>query len=404
MERATAASLWIGVTHGLSARLLLRGQLKYLHEKGFEVTVVGSPGSDLETAAEREGVRALEVDMRREISPWRDLRALIRLILLLRAERPQIVCAGTPKAGLLLMLAAKLTSVPVRIYLLRGLRLETASGLRRAILRATERLAAACSGTVICVSRSLRERYLDLGLTAPSKARVLGSGSSNGVDLERFEDVAGAPSNERAHHESERENDAKVVGFVGRLTRDKGITDLIQAYDIVRAQISDARLLLVGGFEDGDPVEPATVRRIESDEGIIAMGEVTEPERYYQAMDLLAFPSYREGLPNAPLEAAASGRPTVGYRVTGTVDAVVDGVTGELVEAGDTDALAGAIINYLNDPARTARDGAAARQRAATEFHRERVWRLWRDEYARQLTAAGLAAPQAETAGELGVS
>lgn len=392
--------LWIVVTHGTTARLLLRGQLAYLRQNGFAVTVVGSPGPDLDRAAEREGVRSLAVPMSREISPFKDLGALLRLLRLLRQERPQIVSAGTPKAGLLAMLAARLARVPARLYLLRGLRLETARGLRRWLLTAAERLAAVCAHRVICVSSSLRARYLELGLTTPDKARVLGSGSSNGIDLHRFD----RPELDGAGDELRRAlgipPEAKVVGFVGRLTRDKGIADLVRAFGRLRSQLGDARLLLLGRLEDGDPVDREIVERIRAGEGIHAPGEVDDPERYYRAMDLLAFPSYREGMPNVPLEAAACRRAAVGYRVTGTVDAIVDGETGRLVEPGDWPGLADAVLGYLLDPELRAAHGEAARRRVEAELRHERLRELWRQEYVDLLTEKRLAPPGATATAE----
>lgn len=369
------------VTHPMTARLLLAGQLRYLAEAGFEVTLVTSPGPDLAGVAEREGVRVETVAMAREISPLRDLAALARLVRLFRRLRPGIVNAGTPKAGLLGMLAARLARVPVRIYTLRGLRLETARGPKRRLLAAAERLACACAHRVVCVSRSLERRAVELGLTAEDKTLVLASGSSNGVDVERF--AAAARDRERTEalrRELGLPAGSPVVGFVGRFTRDKGIAELADAFDRLSRGLPAARLLLLGDFEPGDPVPPSLVARLRHDSRVVQAGFVPDTAPFYPLIDVLAFPSHREGFPNAPLEAAASGVPTVGSRATGVVDAVVDGRTGTLVPVGDVEALAHALLEYLRDPALRRSHGDAARERVRGEFRRGEVWRAWERE------------------------
>jgi glycosyltransferase involved in cell wall biosynthesis len=384
--------LLITVTHPLTANVLLRGQLRALRDEGFEVALAVGSGSGLNEVADREGVEVFSLPIERRLRPISDIRGFHSMTRVVRRFRPDIVCAGTPKAGLLGMAAAARSRVPGRVYTLRGLPLETRDGLMKQLLTMSERATARCSHHVVCVSESLKKRALDLGLVQTEKTVVLGSGSSNGVDTERFQ-----PASE-AEQRATRERlglpaDSPVIGYVGRLTRDKGIADLSDVFfNGILPRFPECRLLLVGDYEEGDPVPPEIRRRLTEHPLVTATGFMDGPENAYRAMDVLAFPSYREGFPNAPLEAAATNRPVAGYSATGIVDAVVNGGTGTLVEVGDRPALTEAIIRYLDDPDLRSSHGMAGRKRAVSEYRREIVWQHWVDFYRGLLFERGLAA------------
>ena len=388
-------------THAMSAEFLMRGQLAFLREQGFDVTLIASPHESLSIVAEREGVHVIPVPMEREISPLRDLKALWQLCVALRKLRPQIVNAGTPKAGLLGNLAAWLCRIPVRIYTLRGLRLETTSGLKSRLLNATERLAAACAHQVIAVSHSLRDAYVVRGLTSHSKTAVMRSGSSNGVSVERFRFGESQWSQIRdLRAKWDIPVDAPVIGFVGRMTRDKGIPELFAAFERLSPEFPDARLMLVGEIERGDPLSAELLRRMQSHPNVILTGPMKEVALYYGLFDMLAFPSYREGFPNVPLEAAAAGLPVIGFKATGTIDAVIDGSTGTLVEIGDVVALTAAIGRYLREPFVRKQHGDAGRRRAVREFRREDIWQALVDNYRMLLRSKNLPEPEVQSTRE----
>ena len=378
-------------------RHLFRGQLDYLREAGFDITLVASPGEEVEEAARREQVELAAIPMEREIALGRDLVALWRMWRLMRRVRPTVSNVGTPKAGFVGGLAAWLNRVPCRIYTLHGLRLETTTGLKRWVLATAERIACRCAHRVVCASDSLRNRALELRLVNPERAMVLGSGSINGVEVSQF-----APTPERLTRAAEirRElgipRDAPVLGYVGRLTRDKGVPELVQAFNLLRRGFPDLRLLVVGPFEKGDAVPEAIREFIETDDAVAYAGYVADPHLHYHVMDVLALPSHREGFGAAILEASAAGKPVVAARATGIIDAVLDGVTGILVPVGDAPALAAAAARLLANRELAEQMGRAGRVRAEREFASQRIWAELAALYCDLLEQRGLPAPARE--------
>jgi glycosyltransferase involved in cell wall biosynthesis len=358
----------------LSLRFL-GGQVGFMKARGYDVHVVSSPGPLLDDFGRAEGVEAHAVPMSRRIDPGGDIVALARLIQLFRRHRPEIVHAHTPKGGLLGMMAATAARVPVRVYHMRGLPLVTATGAKRAVLAATERVSCGLASTTLSVSPSLRRRALDLGLASEDRIRVVLGGSGNGVDAQR----RFRPSLERARGRAKRAElgipeSAEVIGFVGRLVREKGVVELASAWARLREARPDVHLVLVGPTEPEDPVPPEVLRALEADPRVHLLGFTEDTPALYEAFDLVALPTYREGFPNVLLEAAAMELPVVSTEVDGCVDAVVPGVTGELVPARDADALRRAIEGYLGDPERRRAHGVAARARVETRFEQQRLW------------------------------
>jgi glycosyltransferase involved in cell wall biosynthesis len=361
----------------------VQGQLQYFQDKGLEVTVLcPKRRKDEWEVAGPKNVSIVEVPIERKIAPWRDLQSAWRLWRAIRELRPTITNVGTPKAGLLAGLAAWLNAVPCRIYTLHGLRFETTKGIKRRILVSAERLACWFAHRVICVSNSVRERALASGLTSAERMVVLGAGSCNGVNASRF-----ASTPEIIRRAAELRNrfqipeGAPVAMFVGRVTSDKGIPELTEAFLRISERFSDLRLVLVGCFEDGDPLPAETRRLLDAHARIIFVGAVLDTAPYYAMADLVVLPSHREGLPLVVLEAQAAGKPVIGTSATGIIDVVANSETGLLVPVGDVPALAAAMERLLSDKSLAAKLGLAGQEQVKRKFQQEQVWESLHAEY-----------------------
>lgn len=354
--------------------VLLAGELAWMQGAGFAVCVAGNGVSRAGTDALPSQVERFEVPFRRDVAPAHDLRALVVLWRTLRRWRPDIVHVSTPKAGLLGGVAARAAGVRHRLYLVRGLRYETARGPTRALLLAAERGALAAATRVHAVSRSVVRRGVADGLVGLSAARVIGEGSSMGVDAERFRPRPSPGFAVRSAKERLGLGHGPVIGYVGRIAGDKGCGDLLQAFDRAAQDHPEAQLLVVGAADPTDPVPARFWSRAQADERVHLIGPLTDVRPALYAMDVVALLSYREGFGNVILEAAATGIPAVAYRSTGLVDAVVDGVTGLLTAIGDAEAAGEALSAYLAAPQRRADHGRAAQRRAATSFRPEDIW------------------------------
>ena len=369
-------SVLYAVTVPSVAFSFLRGQLSFMVDGGWSVTLACSPGRGLDLVHEREGVEIIEITTERDIHILKDLVSLLHWIRLLHRLRPAILNASTPKAALFSLVAGRLTGVPKRIYLVRGLRLETESGLRRVILVFMERLSSWLATHVVAVSPSLRDELISLRLTCGRDPIVLAKGSSNGVDVKGIAEKSAAVDRTNVRRSLGIGEDEYVVTFIGRLRPDKGAYELAEA--LSSPELATARLVTLGDIED--------VRALEGfarlGERHTALGWRDDICDVLAISDTLALPSHREGFPNVVLEAAAAGVPAVTSDATGAVDSVVHGVTGLIVPTGDAAALAAALARLGQAPALRRTMGHRAHDRALSDFRSEVVWKALASIYA----------------------
>jgi glycosyltransferase involved in cell wall biosynthesis len=391
------ARLVIITTAPLALWGFFQPQIRFLRRHGFDIHAVSSPGERLDECGANTGVSTHAIPMKRDISPFSDLMALFRLWRLLRALRPAIVHVHTPKAGLLGMLAATAAGVNLRIYTVHGLPAMTQSGWRRRVLHISDRVACLLATEVLCVSHSLRRVMIQAGLSPQWKLKTLGDGGCAGVELDRFDPaVRGAQDRRRIREKYGIPPHALLLGYVGRVVRDKGIEELAQSWKVLRERLPDLHLFLCGSFEPQDPVSDDAIRFLTNDPRVYATGEmVGDMPAIYAAIDLCVLPSYREGLATVLLECGAMKIAVVATEIPGCVDVVQNGTTGVLVPPGDAAALTGALESLLRRPEQRRRMGEAGRQFVQARFSAERVSGLILDEYQRLLEPSGRYPPQA---------
>jgi glycosyltransferase involved in cell wall biosynthesis len=377
-------------TADVSLRYLLLGQLAAIRDRGYDVAGVSSPGPDM-AALETHGIPHRPVAMTRRLTPLQDLRSLLRLFQLMRRERFTIVHTHNPKPGLLGQIAARLAGVPVVVNTLHGFYFhERMHPLARRFYVALERIAGRCSDVILSQNAEDVETALREGIARPGQIRHLG----NGIDLARFDPSRLGPEvRRRTRAALGIPENAPVVGFVGRLVREKGVVELLQAARSVLEMVPEARFVLVGGTdgEKADRVTPELARQLGVEYACVFAGQRQDMPEMYRAMDVFVLPSYREGFPRAPMEAAAMKLPCVVTDVRGCRQAVTHERNGLLVPVGDAAALAEAVLVLLADPARARRLGEEGRRRALQEFDEQRVFAAVLGEYDRLLGEKGLA-------------
>lgn len=323
------------VSVSFSIKYFIGNQFRYFKDKGYEFHVACSESEELYGLAEKYDFKPFPIPIVRAIDPIQDLKSIWILKKYINNENFDVVIAHSPKGGLIGMLAAYLANVPNRFYFRHGLVFETSSGLKKKILILIEKLIGRLAHKIINVSQSVENMADSLKLNDFSKNILLGKGTCNGVDLNEFKYRVGL------------KNESLItIGFVGRLTKDKGIVELIDGWKILKTKYNNIRLMLVGPVDSRDPLNDDLVNYIKSDKTIELIGGVPDAKIYYNMMDIFILPSYREGFPTVILEASSSQLPVITTRSTGCIDAIVENETGLFVEING-ESISSMIEQYL---------------------------------------------------------
>ncbi len=369
----------------LSLDKLIEGQLNFMSQF-YEVTAISSNYEELKKIKEKEDVEIFPIEMTRQITPFQDLKSVYQLYKFLKKEKPLIVHTHTPKAGIVGMLAAKLAKVPIRLHTVAGLPLMEDKGVKRKILNFVEKLTYSCATKVYPNSQGLYDFILKKKFCVNSKLKVLGNGSSNGINTEYF-NAKHFSEIEKSNLKSElgiNENDFVFI-FVGRLVKDKGINELVQAFsklNVSSSGVENIKLLLVGPFEEElDPLDAKTLIEINSNPNIISVGFQKDVRPYFAISNALAFPSYREGFPNVVMQAGAMGLPSIVTNINGCNEIVQEKYNGIIIPKKNTSAIFEAMKQLLLDEQLYQKIQQNSREVIVKRYEQKIVWQAILEEY-----------------------
>ena len=365
-----------------SLRGLLKGQLRFMSDH-YHVIGVCSPGEAANEVIANEGVPMVYIPMTRTISPIADLKSLWAMYRFFKKEKPLIVHSHTPKAGTIGMIAAKLAGVPLRLHTVAGLPLVEVTGFKRKILDVVEKITYRCATKVYPNSLGLRDIILQNNYANSNKVKVIGNGSSNGINLEFF-----TPE----HYDAKFKSDfLKSVGvaehnfvylFVGRIVKDKGINELVAAFKKVNSKFENTKLILVGRYENElNPISNETALEIKNNTSIIEVGFQKEVRPYFYSSDVLVFPSYREGFPNVVLQAGAMGLNAIVSDINGCNEIVQDGETGFIVPRKNSELLQLAMEKVYVNHNQNQEMGRKAKELIQNKYNQKVVWNKILEEY-----------------------
>lgn len=359
----------------MSLKVLLRGQMKFMSNAGFDVIMISANGKELKDVIEYEKCPHKLIEMTREITPFKDLAAFWKFYIFFKKEKPDIVHSHTPKAGLLAMMAAKMAGVRIRIHTIAGLRFMTSAGITRSILIQMEKITGKAATHVWPNSGSLLQYVLSNKLVKPGKLELIGKGSSNGIDLKRFSRSALTIQEiEKVKRVIHYDNSLNYILSVGRIVRDKGIKELVHAFDILYKENKKLRLVLVGDFEEKlDPLDEQTMQLIKNHQGIVLAGWQDEVEYFMSVADLLVHASHREGFPNVLLQAGAMECPIVCSGIEGNIDVVDDKENGLIFTVKDEADLLVKLKTAIDNPGRMKEMASRLRKKIEDNFDRSYV-------------------------------
>lgn len=362
---------------------LLFGQLKFM---STHFDIIGVSSSDeydsLKEIAIQENVPTIGIDMTRKITPFKDLVSVYKLYKLFKKEKPFIVHSHTPKAGTLSMIAANFAGVPHRLHTIAGLPLLVATGKKRWLLNTVEKITYAFASMIYPNSHGLYDIILEEKFTTKNKLKVIAHGSSNGIDVDLFNLNHFSDINENKtlkKHLNISETDFVFI-YVGRLVADKGIKELLVAFNKISKIHKDTKLLLVGDFEtDLDPLDAKTLEIKNTNPQIISTGWATDVRPYFAIADVLTFPSYREGFPNVVMQAGAMELPAIVTNINGCNEIIIEGENGCIIPVRDSEALHNAMLNVYKKT--VVYDKTKCRDLIVKRYQRQVIWNGLLEEY-----------------------
>lgn len=371
------------VTKPISFEKLLTGQMRFMQHNGCKVTMVCSNLAKLAAVSNEEGCDYFAISMTRQITPLKDIKALYKLWRVLKKHKPDIVHTHTPKAGLLGMFAAKLAGIKIRLHTVAGLPLMEAHGFKKLLLTYVEKFTYACATGIYPNSFKLADYLIVNRFCNKSKLKVLGNGSSNGIDTEYFKlDEFICQEKIRLGAALKITEGDFVYVFVGRMVADKGINELVAAFEMIYADDKKVKLLLVGPYENElNPLSAETMRAIERNEAILHAGYKKDVRPYLALAHVMVFPSYREGFPNVPMQAGSFNLPCIATDINGCNEIIKDGINGLLVPPKNTSALRAAMDKMRLD--KLLRESCANNARAiiTNSFSNKVIWNELLNEY-----------------------
>ena len=368
----------------ISLHLLLRGQMKFMKENGYDVIMISSPGPEAEDVERNESCEMITLPMKRTVSIGSDIVSLIRLYKIFRVLKPDIVHSHTPKAGLLGMLAAKMAGVPVRLHTVAGIPWTESSFLMRIIYKNIERITAWSSHRLYANSAGMLQFLRFENITFdPAKIKLLGQGSSNGIDCNYFNKKNVDPEEINYLREKSKIGpEAKIWIFIGRIVKEKGICELVNAFIQFQQFYPNDQLWLVGDEEGSrDPLSKDTITKIKSNEKILQWGHQHDIRPFLSAAYALVFPSYREGFPNVPMQAGAMGCPLILSDIKGCNEIVDHDKNGLLIKPKDVQSIVSAMTYLRRNPKLCEQFAEKSQELIADKFKQDVIWQLLLTEY-----------------------
>jgi len=364
----------IAINHSFSANFI-KGQGRYLREKGHEVVIVSGPGPEVDDLEIHEKIKVIRHPFSREISLFRDLKSLWAVIKIVWKEKPDIINAGNPKTGFLFSLAHLFFWKTPVIFTLRGLRSDTLTGFKKRIVRLTEKISCLLANRVIVISPSLKDHVVSIGIVKEAKCVVLGKGSSNGIDVEYFkQNPLSTDQGKEILRKHQIPPDSTKIIFVGRVTRDKGIGELIDAFEELKSSALSLSLIIAGPIEKDDPLSDHYYQKLKENPQIFYIGKQRDVRPVYSIADILVLFSHREGFGNVVIEAASMGVPAIVADIPGLRDTIEDNITGFHVPANDTKALVKTIRFYIDHPEVAQQHSVNGIKRIHANFTNEAIW------------------------------